>query len=198
MRRRLLLAMAAVAMPLQTTAGPAAAQADLGCPPEVDMAARIDQAPTAFTGIVRAVRNKGRTATVDVIRVWKGTTLPTRVQVTGTIATQAKVVTALDRLYARDSTYLFLPTAGASPRFSENRCSATRTLDSRISAVLAEGVPDGGSAPAGEGVPLPRRGLGPLVPLLVVGPGLVVLAVLLIAARRTSTRRHRSTPSNAT
>lgn len=201
MMRRPLAALAGVAVlvgVLAWLAGPAGAQAELGCAPEADIGARIDQAPTAFTGIVRAVGNQGRTATVEVIRVWKGAVLPRRVQVTGTIATQAKVVTALDRLYARDSAYLFLPTAGTSPRFAENRCSATRTLDPRISAALAERVPEGGSAPVGKGVPLPTAGLGPFVPLMVAVPVLVVLGGLLLAARRTTRRRRRPAPRSAT
>jgi hypothetical protein len=176
---------------------PAGAQTELGCPPEVSIEARIDEAPTAFTGTVRALGNNKRTATVDVIRVWKGGPLPHRVQVTGTLATQAKVVTALDRPYASNRTYLFLPTAGSSPRFAENRCSATRTLDARLSAQLAAKVPDGGTAPVGEGVPLPSRGLGKLVPLMVAVPALLVLAGLLLAARRKSKRDRRPTPAPA-
>lgn len=185
------LAVAAVGTP----AGPAAAQAELGCAPEVPIEVRIEQAPTVFTGTVRALGNQGRTATVDVIRVWKGGTLPKRVQVTGTIATQAKVVTALDRLYAVDRTYLFLPTAGSPPRFAENRCSATRALTADLSAKAPEG---GGAAPVGEGVPLPDEGIGKFVPLMVAVPALLVLAGLLLAARRKGMRRRRPVPRPGT
>lgn len=170
--------------PLSAVA-PAAAQTELGCPPDTGIDARIEAAPTVFTGTVKAVGNKGRTATVDVIRVWKGGTLPKRVQVSGTIATQAKVVTALDRLYARDATYLFLPTSGSSPRFIENRCSATRALTSDLAA-KAPG--DGGTAPVGEGVSLPRAGLGKFAPLMVAVPAFLLLALLQVGARRRSRR----------
>ena len=201
MRRRRLAAAAVSAGVLLSglggTGAPAGAQAELGCPPDVGIEARIDEVPTAFTGTVRVLGNKGRTATVDVIRVWKGGPLPQRVQVTGTIATQAKVVTALDRLYARNRTYLFLPTAGSAPRFAENRCSATRTLDAGVSAQLAAKVPDGGTAPVGEGVPLPTRGLAKLVPLMVAVPAFLVLAGLLLAARRKSKRGRRPRPAQA-
>ena len=165
---------------------PAAAQTELGCPPDAGIEARIEAAPTVFTGTVRVLGNKGRTATVDVIRVWKGGTLPKRVQVSGTIATQAKVVTALDRLYARDATYLFLPTSGSSPRFIENRCSATRPLTSELAA-KAPG--DGGTAPVGQGVPLPRAGLGKFAPLMVAVPAFLLLALLQVGARRKARRR---------
>lgn len=171
-------------------AGPATAQTDLGCPPDVGIDARIEEAPTVFTGTVRALGNKGRTATVDVIRVWKGGTLPERVEVQGTIATQAKVVTALDRLYARERTYLFLPTAGGPPRFRENRCSATRELTADLAA---KGPTDGGKAPQGQGVPLPGVGLGQFVPLMIGVPAFVVLGGLLIAARRKTKRSRRPT-----
>jgi len=173
-----------VAAGLTVAAGPAAAQAELGCPPDRGVDAAMEQAPTVFTGTVRQLGNKGRTATVDVIRVWKGAPVPKRVEVQGTIATQAKVVTALDRLYARERTYLFVPTSGASPRFRENRCSASRQL----TAELAAKEPSGGVPPQGEGVPLPGVGLGKFAPLMVGLPALAVLAGLLAAARRRSRR----------
>ena len=167
------------------SAPPAAAQAELGCPPDVGIDLGIEQAPVAFTGTVRALGNKGRRATVDVIRVWKGGTLPKRVEVQGTIATQSKVVTALDRLYARDRTYLFVPTSGSAPRFRENRCSLTRQLTPELAA---KAPPDGGAPPQGQGVPLPGAGLGRLVPLIIGVPALAVLAGLLLAARRKTGR----------
>ncbi len=187
-RRPLLAAAVAVAAAALTAGAPAGAQTELGCPPDAGIEVRIADATTVFTGTVRAVANQGRTATVDVIRVWKGGTLPTRVQVTGTNATQVKVVTALDRLYARQATYLFLPTSGASPRFTENRCSATRPLTTELAALAPGG---GGAVPVGEGVPLPRGDLGKFVPLMVAVPLLLVLAVLVLLGRRASKRRQR-------
>ncbi len=195
MRRLVLATVAAGAVlgSLVAPAAPAIAQVELGCGPDPGIDARIDEAPTVFTGTVRALGNNGRTATVDVIRVWKGGTLPKRVQVTGTIATQAKVVTALDRLYARDATYLFLPTAGSNPRFVENRCSATRQLTPELAAK----EPGGGSAPVGEGVALPRAGLGKLVPLMIAVPAILVLAVLLLVARRKTRASRQATSPEA-
>lgn len=187
----LLVALSVVGPPTR----PAGAQAELGCAPDPGIDARIEQAPTVFTGTVRAVGNQGRTATVDVIRVWKGGTLPRRVQVTGTIATQSKVVTALDRLYARDRAYLFLPTAGSSPRFAENRCSATRALTAELSA---RAPADGGAPPVGQGVPLPQAGLGRYVPIMVVAPALVILAGLLVVARRKTVGLRRPVPRPGT
>lgn len=166
-------------------AGLAAAQAELGCVPPPTITDAIEQVPTVFTGTVRALGNQGRTATVDVIRVWKGATVPKRVEVQGTIATQAKVLTALDRLYARDRTYLFLPTAGGSPRFRENRCSATRLLTADLAATAPEG---GGTVPQGVGVALPGGGLGRFVPLMLGVPGFIVLGGLLLGARRRTKR----------
>jgi len=164
------------------------AQVEFGCPPDPGIEARLVEAPTVFTGIVRALGNQDRTATIDIIRVWKGGPLPKRVRVTGTIATQSKVVTVLDRLYSRDSTYLFLPTTGTSPRFVENRCSSTRILTSELAA---KAPLDGGSVPVGEGVGLPRAGIGKFVPLMVALPALLVVGGLLAAARRQTARRRR-------
>ena len=162
-------------------ARPAAAQVDLGCPPPAEIGDAIDQVASVFTGTVRTLGNQGRTATVEVIRVWKGASVPKRVEVQGTIATQAKVSTALDRLYARDRTYLFLPTAGGSPRFRENRCSATRLLTAELAAVAPAG---GGEAPQGEGVAIPGGGLGRFAPLMLGLPGFFGLGALLLLARR--------------
>ena len=178
-RRR--VAAAAAMLLAAAGSGPAGAQTDLGCPPDLGIDAALEQAPVVFIGTVRALGNDGRQATVEVTRVWKGGTLPMRVEVQGTIATQDKVVTALDRLYARDRTYLFLPSTGSSPRFRENRCSATRALTAELAA---KAPADGGSAPQGQGVPLPDAGLGRLLPLMIVVPALVALAGLLVVARR--------------
>lgn len=166
-------------------ASPATAQTELGCAPDLPIEARIADATTVFTGTVRTLTNNGRTATVEVIRVWKGGTLPKRVQVTGTIATQSKVITALDRLYARDRAYLFVPSAGATPRFIENRCSATQALTAELSALAPS---DGGAIPVGAGVPLPTAGLSKMVPLLIAIPVFLGLGVLLFLARRTTKR----------
>ena len=175
-----------------SAAGPAGSQAELGCPPDGGIDVAIGQAPTVFTGTVRVLGNKGRRATIEVIRVWKGAPLPKRVEVQGTIATQSKVVTALDRLYARDRTYLFLPTSGASPRFRENRCSATRQLTAELAAKAPR---DGGAAPQGQGVPLPGADLGRFAPLMVGAPALAVLGGLLVAARRRSKRSGQPAPT---
>ena len=186
MPRRLVAAAACAGLLAAGVIGarPAAAQAELGCAEDGGIDAAIAQAPAAFTGTVRVLGNKGRTATVDVIRAWKGGPLPKRVEVQGTVAMQSKVVTALDRLYARDRTYLFVPTSGASPRFRENRCSATRQL----TAELAAKEPAGATPPQGEGVPLPGGGLGRVAPLMVGAVAFLVLAGLLLAARRASKR----------
>ncbi len=173
---------------LGASGAPAGAQTELGCAPDIGIDAVIEQAPTVFTGTVRVLDGSGRRATVEIIRVWKGGPLPKRVEVQGTIATQNKVRTVLDRLYARDRTYLFLPTAGASPRFRENRCSATREL---TTALAAKAPADGGSAPLGPGVPLPHDDLARFAPLLIGVPAFVVLGGLLAAARLRGRRPRR-------
>jgi len=185
MGRRLRTAAATVALLAVTATGAAQAQTDLGCPPDLGIDAGIVAAPTVFTGTVRVLGNKGRQATVEVIRVWKGGPLPRQVEVQGTIATQDKVVTALDRLYARERTYLFLPTAGGSPRFRENRCSPTRALTTELAA---KAPADGGAFPKGDGVPLPDKGLGRFLPLMIGVPTFLVLFTLLALARRRTSR----------
>jgi len=195
MARRALAAAVAAGLVLAGAgagAEPAAAQTELGCAPDAGMDIGIEQARVVFTGTVRALSDKGRTATVDVIRVWKGGTLPKRVEVQGTIATQSKVVTVLDRLYARERTYLFVPTAGGSPHFRENRCSITRELTAELAA---KAPADGGEPPQGEGVALPGAGLGPFVPLMIGVPAFAVLGGLLLAARRRTKRPRPAQPA---
>jgi hypothetical protein len=157
-----------------------------GCPPDSGIDARLAQAPVVFTGLVEAVTDDGREAYVKVIRVWKGGPLPQRVQVRGTVATQSKVVTALDRLYAKERAYLFGPTTGQSPRFVENQCSLTTPLTAELSA---KAPPDGGAPPsANPGVDLPAAENGKFLPLLIGGVAAVLLVALFVLARRAQRR----------
>ena len=144
-------------------------------------------ASVVFTGVVEAVTDHGREAYVKVIGVWKGGPLPQRVQVRGTIATQSKVVTALDRLYAKDRAYLFGPTAGQSPRFVENQCSLTRPLTAELSA---KAPADGGASPsANPGVDLPAAETrASSFRCVIGGVAAVVLVALFVLARRAQRR----------
>ena len=172
-----------VALPI----GPASAQVPIpGCPADPGIDARLAAAPVLFTGVVKAVEDRGREAYVDVIRVWKGGPLPKRIEIRGTIATQSKVVTALDRLYAKDRAYLFGPTSGESPHFKENQCSLTRPLTAELSA---KAPPDGGTLPsANPGVDLPAGDKGKFLPLVIGLVAAVALVALFVLARRAQRR----------
>ncbi|HEV8114912.1 MAG TPA: hypothetical protein VGP53_01645, partial [Acidimicrobiales bacterium] len=58
-----------------------------------------------------------------------------------------------------------------------------------LTAELAAKSPaDGGAVPQGEGVPLPDKGLGRFLPLMIGVPTFVVLLTLLALARRRTAR----------
>jgi len=154
----------------------------LGCDASPPIEQRVADAPIVFVGTITTVADDGRLATVDVIRIWRGGPLPRQVEVRGTVATQSKVHTALDRIYAKGATYLFVPTAGATPRFIENQCSSTTPLTRELSALAP---PGGGVAPTGEAeLTTQGRDLSKVLPLAIGGVAFAVLGSLLLAARR--------------
>lgn len=173
-----------------------AAEAVVGCPPEVPVADAVATASTVFTGTVRSLANDDRTAVVDVIRIWKGGPLPREVEVRGTIATQDKVATALDRTYAKGATYLFVPSAGQTPRFVENQCSATTTLTRELAAMAPAG---GGDPPTGPTSSVEKAASPSLARFAPLGVGLVVAGgvgvALLLARRRTRAAQQATRPA---
>ena len=191
---RMCRAAAAVAVAALGVTAPASAQVLPGCADEGSIATRVAVAPVAFIGTVAALSDKGRVATVDVLKVWKGGPLPRRVEVRGTIATQSKVVTALDRLYASHRTYLFVPSAGVTPHFVENQCSATRAISSEVTAL---GPADGGQQPtSASGVSLPGNGLAKLAPLAIGAAGFLLIGAFL-TRQILRDRRRRAQPASA-
>jgi hypothetical protein len=165
-------------------ASSADAQPAPGCPPPPPIEESVRTAPVVFVGTISSLRDEGREATVDVVRVWRGGPLPPKVQVRGTVATQSKVHTALDRIYAQGATYLFLPTAGTRPSFIENQCSSTSVLSSELAALQPSG---GGDLPSGISDSTATgggAGYDRWLPLAIGGVAFVGLGTLLLMARR--------------
>lgn len=170
----------ALAVPLQT--GVARAQTVPGCTGgDTPLADRLAASPVVFTGVVRALSEEGRLATVDVLQVWKGGPLAKRVDVRGTIAEQASIHTALDRIYAKDRTYLWAPLKGTSPHFVENQCSPTRSLNAEVNALAPKDL----TAPGPDaGVDLPGASRTRLLPLALGGAAFVAIGALLVRTTR--------------
>ena len=103
-------------------AAPATALAQ--CAPRLDTAEALEQAQTVFVASVRSLDPSGRVAQMDVLSVWKGRDLPSRVEVRG--ATSADAPTAsTDGRFTQGATYLVIPENGREP-FLATSCSATQ------------------------------------------------------------------------
>jgi hypothetical protein len=179
--RRLALLLVTAGLAL-AVAAPAHAETFPGCPEALPIRDAVAAAPIAFLGTVTDVKDEDRLATVEVIRIWRGAPLPPKVEVRGTVATQAKVHTALDRSYAKGATYLFLPTSGRKPHLVENQCSATTLLTGELAALQP---PGGGELPSGVSDVSPTRtDYARLLPLAIGGVAFVGLGTALLLARR--------------
>jgi hypothetical protein len=180
--RRHLVVLALGAAATLTSPSAASGQTVAGCPEKPPLREQVATAPVAFIGTVADLKDEDRLATVDVIRIWRGGPLPPKVEVRGTVATQSKVHTALDRTYAKGATYLFLPTSGSVPHLIENACAGTTVLTGEIAALQPAG---GGSLPSGVSDVTPTRtDYGKLLPLAIGGVAFVALGTALLLARR--------------
>ena len=68
----------------------------------------IESADAAFVGIVSALANEDRWATVFVTEIWRGAGLPQVVEVRGTSSASAGSWVDSDRTYRAGATYLFV------------------------------------------------------------------------------------------
>jgi hypothetical protein len=87
----------------------------------------VEEAHTVFVGRTVEVTNRGRTAEMEVLQIWKGRDLPQFVTVTGGSAS-ATEVDSNDRIFENNRTYLVFPQNRTSP-FTDDRCTATRFFD---------------------------------------------------------------------
>jgi hypothetical protein len=158
-------------------------QARAACAGPVPQAEGVAAASSVFVGRVVALTDLDRTATMDVVEVWKGPNLPRQVIVHGGGLDTAEALDADDRTYKVGLTYLVVPDNSAPP-FFDSTCSAT-TAFSPAGAIPADLVD------AVEGSQLRVYGAsagGPawwLIPAIVLG-AIVMLALVLGVARRSS------------
>jgi hypothetical protein len=86
-----------------------------------------------FVGVVAAASDQNRTAQVSVEAVWKGPSLPARVQVDGSLVQGGNVMTSVDRRFQVGERYLFI--AGGNQRgtvFEDTACSPTTVYDATV------------------------------------------------------------------
>jgi hypothetical protein len=153
-------------------------------PPPIEVALR--QADSVFVGLVRDVANHDRLAQVEVREIWRGPDLPRIVQVQGG-PDDPNMITSTDRIYATGTTYLFVLAGRAvDGRLRDNGCTATTTWRDEL-AVLRPVDP---RPPIGA-ADTPERELIPL-PMLGLGVGLVLVALVSAVAFRATGQRPRS------
>ncbi len=151
----------------------------LGCP-----ATDLNAAAVLFTGRVTAVGFQGRSATVDVERVYHGGPVSARVEMKGTRAVANGIFSAIDRTYTAGEEYVFAPLYGTNPHFEETICSATQPRSAGTDGVAP---PGGGEAPVAGGVP--ARVSHSSLPLILGGGGALGLVVVLVLGTRWLRRR---------
>ncbi len=179
----LLLTLAAV-----TVIGtPIAASASCAAP--VPLPVAIAAAPTVFVGTVESLSNEGRVATVHVDDVWRGSSLPTVVQVVGTPDLNA-AATSVDRTYRSGTQYLFAPTSGGPDRFQDDNCTATQPFAASLSALRPGNAP--GPPTASQTPPSEESGQAWVIAVLAVIVLLVVAGAVVLAVwhRRRGFRAH--------
>lgn len=93
------------------------------CADGPDTAVAIQFADSVFVGRVVALSNLHRSATMEVLEIWKGPDLSGQVEVEGA-SSGSTVVGPDDRFYVLGSTYLVVPN-GSGPPFFDDTCSGT-------------------------------------------------------------------------
>jgi hypothetical protein len=155
--------------------------AEASCAGGVLVQDAIRSAPTVFVGTVTDLSNGGRVAAVRVDDVWRGSGIPSSVEVVGTPDLNA-AATSVDRTYRAGSQYLFVPDGGGPENFTDNSCTATQLYSGSLEAMRPAGAPG-----------VRTRVSSPFPLAVVVLAGLVALGGLVTALtlrrRRTVTSR---------
>lgn len=114
--------------------------ADASCAGPVSVQDAIRSAPTVFVGTVMDLSSGGRVATVRVDDVWRGTAIPSSVDVVGSPDLNA-AATSVDRTYTNGSQYLFVPDGGGPEHFTDNNCTATQLYSGNLATMRPAGAP---------------------------------------------------------
>ncbi len=131
----------------------------------------IRSAPTIFVGTVTDLASNGRVATVRVDDIWRGSTVPSSVEVVGSPDLSA-AATSVDRTYVAGAQYLFVPDGGGPQSFTDNSCTATQPFTRGLGALRPSSAL-GAAARSASTFPL---ALALVVPLIVlVGAGTALL-----------------------
>lgn len=160
---------------------PGTASAACGAPPTLITA--VEEAHTVFIGRTVEVTNRGRTAQMEVLQIWKGRDLPQFVTVAGGPAS-VNEISSDDRVFEAGRTYLVFPHNRTSP-FTDDRCTATRFYDpppggqipsnlSGAAGATVARVPDAAASADSGGVDGAR-----MMPWI-IGMGLLLLILLVV------------------
>lgn len=175
MHKRVFMALALVGAVVVLPAGAAYAQ----CGPTQTVGDSIARADVVFIGRVVDRSNRDRTAVMDVLEVWKGTGVQSKVTVSGGPSNLSQQTT-VDRTFLLGQIYLVIPANGRSP-FQDSLCSGSQLWTTPTGEIPAHlQLAAGNTAP----IPLIEGGSGGgggslSDPLGSIGVALVVLLVAL-------------------
>ena len=167
---------------------PGTAFAACGAPPT--LITSVEGAHTIFIGRTVEVANRGRSAEMEVLQIWKGRDLPQYVTVVGGSESVTEA-DSNDRIFENGRTYLVFPHNRTSP-FTDDRCTATRLYDTPTgkaipanlkAAVGADEARVPVAAPANDGA-VDGSQMGPWI----IGMGLLLLGLLLVWGYTSLTR----------
>ena len=159
---------------------PGTASAACGAAPT--LITSVEEAHTVFVGRTVEVTNRGRTAEMEVLQIWKGRDLPQHVTVLGGSESAAEF-DSNDRIFENGRTYLVIPHNRTSP-FTDDRCTATRLYNALTgkaipanlkAAVGADQARVPVATPANSGA-VDGSQMGPWI----FGMGLLLLGLLLV------------------
>jgi hypothetical protein len=103
----------------------------------------IAQARFVFVGTVQSTTDADRTADVAVEEIWKGPSLPKRVEVRGSPVSDPGAQTSVDRRFEAGRRYLFVPLdERRGSAFQDNACTST----TEYTPAVAQYAPDKPSA----------------------------------------------------
>lgn len=131
-------------------AAPSFALASCVLPPPFPEAIR--KAPAVFVGTVVDLRDKDRTAVVELREVWKGAEIGAEVEVRGSVV-QGSGFTSVDRTFELSREYLFLPYEQDDSVFRDNACTRTTPFRTELTRFRPASAGERSPTPAADSPP---------------------------------------------
>lgn len=162
-------------------AAPSSALASCVLPPPFPEAIR--EAPSVFVGTVVDLRDRDRTATVEVRDVWKGDGIESEVEVRGGVIRE-NGFTSVDRTFELSREYLFVPHRRTGSVFRDNACTRTTAFRTELNRFRPASAGEPSPTPAPDSPPPAVDQDNDGTRWLVVGAGLLGAALIAIVLLR--------------